>query len=840
MRCLAVVLAWVGTVLLCAGLAGAQTDPTIPFGQVLSIGFQNYYRPNSWTPMLVQIDPRGAESGAYQIRVRQLDLDRDQVAYTRDITLTAGTGQPQRFWMYFQPQAVARRDGGRGLPDADDGATVADLADALEVTLTRPDGEFVARINLTATIRSLDPAGTTETGRRLVLAVGGDGVLSEYGETTTLGLVERPQFIAVRASELPDNPIGFSAVDAIVWSGSTPPLNETRVDEAASARAVRKWVRDGGRLVILQGANWQVTQGWGELLPVRFPKMGEHQGIRQAPGLAVLAELISRGSSRRDQRRMTWASRVRRVSDSFAVGYAQAKPDAVVVETYSWPEPDGPGQTPYLVRRGYGAGLVMWVAQDLSAPGIARAIRNGWAFVWDHVLDYRNDTMVMVDLQNPDLLKPYAPAVARDLGQPILVAIEAPGRAGGLVMIAVLFFSLYWIIAGPGVYFWLYRKGKLEMNWFAFAVVAAGATLVTVAVVRITVRGPPDLRHYSVVRSAPDMPLTVESRIGLYIPRDGGQRVALGAGAEGEASYVAPYAIHPMHLNESRSTYGPLYVVPVPETEAGVGSAVVAPYRSTLKKFEARWVSPDRPAPIVGTARHVEQGRSLLTGTIQNQTGQRLRNVYVVWSTARDRTRDRITYVGQWEPGTILKLEDLSALSFTIVASSLLDNGRAAPPSISGPMVSGELALSGSRDWNRYWFSAIRTPLQLNAEFHGDAGDSTPRSIPMLSLFERLPPVENSPQMGENRVEMLRRAGRWLDISEAVSAGHLVVIAQSDSLEAPIPMPLNVQGEEVKGRGTVLYQAVIPIAPALKEGTPTTAPVQGGAEAAGGGAGRGV
>ena len=56
-------------------------------GQVLSVGFNNRYRPDCWTPMLVQISNPGADSTNFQIQIVQEDLDRDKVTYTQTVTL---------------------------------------------------------------------------------------------------------------------------------------------------------------------------------------------------------------------------------------------------------------------------------------------------------------------------------------------------------------------------------------------------------------------------------------------------------------------------------------------------------------------------------------------------------------------------------------------------------------------------------------------------------------------------------------------------------------------------------------------------------------------------------
>src|SRR5690606_27821562 len=48
-----------------------------------------------------------------------------------------------------------------------------------------------------------------------------------------------------------------------------------------------------------------------------------------------------------------------------------------------------------------------------------------------------------------------------------------------------------------------------------------------------------------------------------------------------------------------------------------------------------------------------------------------------------------------------------------------------------------------------------------------------------------------------------------LDVSAAVLAGNMVVIAEAE--EVPLPLPLKVDGDEVEGAGRTIYQIVVPL-----------------------------
>jgi hypothetical protein len=94
-------------------------------------------------------------------------------------------------------------------------------------------------------------------------------------------------------------------------------------------------------------------------------------------------------------------------------------------------------------------------------------------------------------------------------------------------------------------------------------------------------------------------------------------------------------------------------------------------------------------------------------------------------------------------------------------------------------------------------------------ESWNDRDGSARRSFPMLSIFDRLPPVRNFQSSGD-RVDLLRRGGRQFDVSAAISAGQLVIIAEAEG-DQPLPFPLDVNNKRVEGKGLVFYQFILPL-----------------------------
>jgi hypothetical protein len=389
------------------------------------------------------------------------------------------------------------------------------------------------------------------------------------------------------------------------------------------------------------------------------------------------------------------------------------------------------------------------------------------------------------------------------------LGIELGQKSLGLMTLAIVFFIGYWLLAGPGVYAYLATKRQTTMSWFWFAAAALAATGVTVIIVKLTLRGAPELKHISLVRAATGEPAYVYSRFGLYIPRDGMQTIELKGMAPDSVAALSAFAIHPQHLENAPEDPGPEYMVNVRDAASAEPAALRVPYRSTIKKFEADWTG-DISGRVEGSGKLTEP-KYLIAGTITNGTGRRLRNIYIAFrypGGGLGNEGDWILYKPTWDPGVSL---DLSKELSTDEDGKPLDRyfwlpGRNMRSPDNGQKVRGRI----KDDWQPYWFSALKG--QSIGERHRD--DSQYRvhaSIPMFSFFERLAPAKNTKGMAPDRFELLRRGARKYDVSAALTNGGLVVLAESDDDRSPLPMPMEVQGDKIDGYGTTYYQFVLPL-----------------------------
>jgi hypothetical protein len=776
-------------------------------GEVLTIGFENYFRPDCWTPMVVSITSESDKSDYYQIRVRVQDMDRDQVVYSRTISVTGQTKQVP-YAVYFMPPPV---DG--SLPDATDPNSKKELQEKLKVSLHTASGKWICDLPITTTIHNVDRVTSQVTGfdakrgAKLVVAVGvrSRPVYCELPQALH-GVMEDVSMVYVRAEDLPEKSLGYDSVDAIVWCDADPNLLKSSGGERF--RALQDYVRRGGRLIICQPFEGQNTLALGDLLPV----LNVQHDLKD--DLQPLKELAK--PSQRVQDVQRWTDPWEKVNPPYPFARAVAKPHAVVNtdedahQMIEWPD----GQrTPYIVRMPYGMGSVTWVAQDLGDQRLKA--RNGWVNLWQHVFDWPNDPRIVTSKDEDRLLDPYAATYTKDIGATLKGSnmMDLQSKSAWLITLAVLFFIGYWVVAGPGVYTVLAARKKAHLSWFAYGLSALAATALTMLIVRLVLRGPPELRHFSVVKMTPDEPAVVISRFGLYIPRDGMQQIDLKDAEPDSVTSICPLPIHPAHLPRAPDQTGPEYIVPVADQVASTS----VPYRSTLKKFQATWVGQIDKG-IRGKPKLVEG--KFLGGTLTNGTGNRLRNVYIAFNypSSTGVGGDWMLYVPAWEPNTTMNLDH---------AFNVDDDGGKVPfvsdDHRADRRCRGRLKL----DWYQWWLGDQVPDIRggpMDVEYD-DSGKDNPKSLILMSLFDRFQPLVNPPGTNkQTRVEILRRGGRMLDVSGALAAGSMVILATADG---PIPIPMDVEGDRMTGTGTIFYQVVLPLdrseMPAATQPTTSTA-----------------
>ncbi len=835
-------------------------------GEVQSVGFNGSYRPDCWVPMVVRIrpDPAMTDAGNYQIRVVQHDLDGDRAVYVRPIVLNPASSdalKQQPFWMYFLPQPI-----NHGLPES-----LRDLQKDLTVFLCDADGKHPVPLPVTSTLSNVDPhaVGGSDTkpprGRKLILAVSANGsqqapmqslAMSGGFPAKTIGLTQDVEIVNLRVRDLPENPLGYDPVDAVLWLDGDPA--DLDAGGAHGLSALRDFVRFGGQLVITQPTSaWQQTAGFGDLMPVDVSGVSTKSNFEPLKSMAVAPDttpaqvrITYQGQEQTQSLDAPGASAVNEWTHDrspFQMTRATARAGAVVDDWIDWKQ-DGSyaDATPYLARKAVGLGQVTWVAQPLTVDAQPANI-NGWPYVWAHVFGWRSDAYtpppMTGDRSRDDpaasvRVDRYKPNGGIDLGYALVggSTLALTGKAAGLIALAIGFFIVYWLVAGPGTYGYLVAKKRQALSWFFFAIAALVATGVTVGVVKLVLRGPPVVKHLSVVRVAAGQPAIVFSRFGLYIPRDGDQTIALADTTAGQLSYLSALAEHPQQLGDVSEFPAPLdYDVPVREMSATDAPTLTVPYRSSLKKFQARWVG-ELPAKIGGggVALDLDNGRLPLKGTLTNDTGQDLTEVYLAFHLTGD--RDWVVYVPSWARGTPLDVQrDLNPKGSpgNRPQSMMVGHSQGLLAMTDNRVMSDELAPVSSRTdgsmhgWENLWYGGLRrSGMGGGEDVEHDVGLGT--AFPMLSVLDRLPPMPNvrkdttSSDLTDDRTDFIARGGRMLNGGPGITAGQLLVLATA---KGPLPIPLEVDGNRMGGDGMTLYQFVLPIDRGTAD-KPTTQPVE--------------
>jgi hypothetical protein len=556
---------------------------------------------------------------------------------------------------------------------------------------------------------------------------------------------------------------------------------------------------------------------------------------------------------------------------------ATPKPGALVNE-WSMSSP----KSPYLARWMYGQGMVVWVAQDLGDPALIEpqsldsklpALPNpqkggvdsqywGWPQVWDAVLDLQHNVgeetvtrgMAIYDEAfNRQIsftrwfadYQKYGPAGnGVDPSRAYFQFMNAGNRPLGLLALVVLFFIGYWLVAGPGSYFFLLARKRVQHSWTVFALCALGATVLAGGIVRLVFRGPPELHHVTFVRAGQGQPAIARSHMGLLIPRDGIQHIRLPGTEKEVSASITPYPVHREHLTGTADVEAVSYLeyeVPTRLTGASSDVEVQIPYRSSQKRLEAHWVG-NLPGVIEGQAEVVNAARGLpgqtLTGKLTNSTGVDLYNVYLVYHATpslpgrgQDDWMMRIippqNQSVAWPKGQTIDLAFLFREGLRGMYDQLENNELTDPATKQRfPAVWAQLNFI----WMKHWQKSGKSDQDRISPGDRVGFSDADRAFLILSLFDRLRPLAPDDDelkqrfeydMGK-RVEILRYAERELDASHIVSSGQLLVLARSEpENKSPLPFPLEVEGVKIEGTGPVYYQFAVPI---TQRPAPTTQP----------------
>jgi len=786
--------------ILCLVALTPGLAPAAVTGRLQSIGFNSFIRQNCWIPITVQTNSDLNEPHTFDLQIVQSDLDGDNVVYTRPVTVNPGT---QTFWACFKPDPT------EGIP-AVGTVNAADFAKRLKIYLSEPAGptsdpafdKHVVQIATAGNLPQALEAGNLQSnrGQKLMLFVGRMPQMNEFDPSAprVIGMAEDIMYVRVEPNALPFDALGYEAVDAVVWTDA----DIERLDPA-QLRALRQYVRAGGRLVVIQNVETQRMGRLDEFLPVHV------NSIESVNSQEPLRSILMPGDARPLDQNGNEIDPWRRIGNTFSIAKATATPDAVVDTWTTWPDKS---RTPFIARRLFGNGCVSWIAQDISDPNITLETF-GWPRVWQRIMDWRDVeldlTSAMTKNQLDKAKQKFEENTPKDIGYSFKGNIDQNSTTAAYISVAFVFFIAYWCIAGPGSYFLLAAQRRATWSWFVFGGLAVLATLLSVGITTLLLRGGAKVAHESLVRLRGDgtEPAYVRTHFSIYLPRDERAAIAL----TDRDTTALPAAITPLVIDPKYNGYQKVderdsrYAIPVEADDAGEVTRIDVPFRSTLKRLQADWAGSSN-GRINGSVKFSPDGGSLV-GQLSNNTGQTLTNVVMVFRRpgvpSQSMALDQVLALREWKNGLTLDLakEWANAESRPIQLSS--GNGGIQLFGLDKPR-------RGSWQWAVNWlYEDFRhSSMGMNTGVPmDDSGSGYGRSFVLASLFDRCWPLAN-PGNEHVRVDIKRFGVRQWDCSGAVAAGALVVLGQADS---PIPLPLTIDGDPPVGGGHTFFQGIIPI-----------------------------
>jgi hypothetical protein len=663
----------------------------------------------------------------------------------------------------------------------------------------------------------------TMTGNR------GGEVITAHEDT-----IVRPLTVA----QLPDAWPGLMPFDVLVWSVADPGLLTARQEAA-----IRDWIAGGGHLVVVlseTGNPWRIGDpGAGplsDLLPPREPERRED---------VPLARLIPTLTKSRELARPP-------INDGFEIRVFDDLLDDTVDLDPGWePLVTTEAGEVIAIRRAVGHGHLSIVGLPLGDDPRFTGVRlghglvtNGWlpqadAF-WNRVLGRRAATPTVGELEAMPSAEVARGAPDRRLidGGVIANTITMSEEAGAGLLLALVLFIGYWLLAGPIGFAVLKARGQVRHAWVAFVVSAAVFTgLAWVGVTALRKRDL-DVRHFTVLDwvaddgsglPGPPQMARATSWMSLYLPSYGSAEVGLGDGvpAGGRSrlgSWVPSGPARPQAFpNADR------YAV----DGTGRGAAPMdLPARATVTQLRADWrgalegdwsgvlrEDPDDPVRVVIGA----DGEEELAGSLINRLPASLRDVLVIWVGSDRLTRVRYGLDEDGDETVMLPLTDPDRMVNEVRMWSynpVFDPGMRIP--LQPDRATGNAGLGGAARASTSRFSAAVDEWMKSFESDGSAfgvgrdvisGRESPRRLMnMASVFEQLPaPVWRADSNGRraDTVRLTRLLGRHLDLSPWFARPCVIVIGYVEGVSTPLP--LTVEGRPLGGSGTVMMRWIMPL-----------------------------
>ncbi|MBK7405402.1 MAG: hypothetical protein IPJ41_12410 [Phycisphaerales bacterium] len=760
--------------------------------RVEGVGLNNAARPGEWAGIRVRLVERGDTPREVIVRASFTDLDGDPANYEAVTTTNPSNEQP--IWLYARmPFDVGSSAGFR----------VTVFLGEEDPSGASPVGFQPGRLLGQTTYNWPQSMPSAETGMLGVVGINPGG-LSGYGQGSNqvgnpLGH-EWTQVVQLRPDGIPDRWMGLAMLRELVWNGVSP--SELRIEQV---RALREWVERGGHLIIALpdvGQEWfaVTNQELSSMLPAVVVTRQEGEPL---PSLRTL------------------------VTDEDAAKL-EVPETPTTVHTFEPRADAGPGEADCILNDAQGRCIVASRSVGIGAVTlIGLPVTNRWLasrglpeadVFWHRVLgrrgqiateaefnEMRTDSKGNFDPQRRTLFR-YDEDIPQEIAK--------SGRSLAGVMLGLVVFVIYWLVAGPGGFALLKRRGWQRHAWLGFfgasivftALAWTGASLLRPHRVEIT--------HLSFLDHVYGQRIQrVKSWASVLVPVYGDATVSLesddaAAGGSRFVQCVAPW--EPARSANTVLTQGTFPDARSYAIDARAPQTMTFPARATVKQVQLDWaggVAWDSIRPVVGegqdpfTAIKLAQGNAVLSGKLIHGLPGTLKDVRIIVF------RGQTPMLGSPSRGALI-----SSLYAWSLSSWDWDPGVALDLEAQTP--AGE-AVKEVRT-----FADLLTGVGVGGEPRPQERMKRLEWAAFFNLLDPPPPdYKTSSTNFSGPVRALREYTHGLDLSRWSTRPCLVVIATLETEgEASMPEPVRVatNGSERKPyeNGTTIVRWVYPLAPA--------------------------
>lgn len=439
-----------------AGLArgqGVQSAGPVT-AEVRFFGVGAHVRPGDVAGVQVELTDAGSGKVSRRVLVQlhQRDVDGDELLAQRETTLTVGVARS--LWLYmWVPWSTSST--------SDFTLSIKELAPS-----ESPGSPEVGNLLLAKRVR---PNQVNATLEPMIAIVGReDAGLSQYrledrnrpGNPPSVWHEATDVVGGIEPRWLCDQWMGLAPFEAIVWTAGDP-------DELTEGRdeALIEWVRRGGHLVIVPpvvGSTWFAPRNpLASIMPAVDVTRFEGRSLEPYRNLLTVPEVAN-------ERNLPNST----VLYSFAAQTNAGPHDAIPLFT----GPDGC----IVMRRVVGAGMVTVIGLDVRDRRLTTTGLLAAEALWHPILGKRFDILTA---EQQTKYQGRLAMVANLGGQLVDAFIGddiAKGAAAGVgVLLALIVFGAYWLLAGPAGYGLLKARGVVRHSWVAF--VATVATFAAIA-----------------------------------------------------------------------------------------------------------------------------------------------------------------------------------------------------------------------------------------------------------------------------------------------------------------------------------------------------------------------